>query len=95
MAEEGGCDIYWKYDPHNYGDFLYEEVYIDAFGNDDIENIGGYSTKEEAIAILNEFFKTSFDKLDDFYPLCEEYEEDHEDSFISIHEFEKCDKLYD
>lgn len=95
MAEESGCEIYWKYDPNNYGDFLYEEVYIDAFGNDDIENIGGYSTKEEAIAILNEFFKTSFDKLDDFYPLCEEYENDHEDCFIGLHEFEIDNVLQD
>ncbi len=94
-AEEGGCEIFWIYDPHNYGDFKDEEVYIDASGDNKVEDICGYYTKKTAIEILNEFFGTSFEKLEDFETLCEEYESEHEDSFISIHEFEFDNELGD
>jgi len=95
VAEESGCEVYWIYDPHNYGDFKDEKVYIDSYGNNKAEEIGGYYTEETAIETLNKFFKTSFNKLDDFYPLCEEYEEENEDSFIGIHEFEIDNVLQD
>lgn len=89
IAEESGCDVYLIYDPNNHKDFTDNEVYIDAYGDNEAENICGYYKTQDAIDVLNNFFSTNCNELDDFSALCEEYENEHEDSFINIHVFSK------
>lgn len=86
FAEEPDCELYWVCDPHGYGDFLDEQVYIDGSGDSKAENICGYYTMTDTVEILNRFFKTSFDSIEPFYQLCEDYMENNgDDVFLSIH----------
>lgn len=95
FAEECGCEIFWIYDPKDYKDFTNEEVWIDAGGDYDVEKISGYYTRFDAINILNEFFKTNYENIDEYETLCRDYEDEHEDSFIDIHVFEINNELQD
>ena len=94
-AEECGCEIYWIYDPRNYGDFAVDQVHIDSYGNDELEELDGYYTTDDAIKKLNKLFGTDIDNIDGFQRLCEEYEDDHEDCFIGVHVFERDDEMQD
>ena len=98
-AEEPGCELYWIYDPNDYGDFLNEEVYIDSFGDNEVDKLSGYYTRDIAIRILNDFFHTTLEKLEDFYPLCNQYNDNwddiYDDWYINIHEFEIIKTLRD
>lgn len=96
-AEECECEIYWIYDPHGYGDFDYDQVYIDAYGSSDLDNISGYYTEEQAIKVLNNFLHTNYNKLDSLIKECETFNEEHEedDWFISVHRFEYNNELQD
>lgn len=89
-AEEPGCGIYWIYDPNGYGDFLNDEVYIDSYGNIELDSINDYYRKADAVEVLNDFFKTELGRIEDFIPLCERYNEEHEedDYYINVHTFE-------
>lgn len=96
-AEERGCEIYWIYDPHGYGDFDYDQVYIDAYGSSGLDNISGYYTEEQAIRKLNAFLDTNYNELEDLIKECETFNEEHEedDWFISVHRFEFDNELQD
>lgn len=96
-AEECGCEIYWIYDPHGYGDFDYDQVYIDAYGSSDLDDISGYYTEEQAIRKLNAFLDTNYNELEDLVKECETFNEEHEedDWFISVHRFEFDNELED
>ena len=95
-AEEPGCDIYWIYDPNGYNYFK-DEVYIDAWGTDELENISGYYSEEQAVDVLNEFFGTQYRNISNFSSLCEAYNEEHEqdDCSIYVHLFERDNVLQD
>lgn len=95
-AEESGCEIYWIYDPHNHKYFI-DEVYIDAYGTEELDDMDRYCSEGEAIECLNKFFHTDLDNLSDFQTLCEDYNEKHEqdDCFISFHRFEIDNELQD
>lgn len=85
-AEECGDEIYWVCDPHGYGDFKENEIYIDSSGDRETEDICGYYTMEDAIDVLNKFFGTSYEEIDPFYELAEDYiEENGDDILFSIH----------
>ena len=98
-AEEPGCELYWVYDPNNYGDFTDEDVYIDSFGDNEVDRLSGYYSREAAVRLLNSFFHTELEKLEDFYPLCDRYNETqddfYDDWYVNIYEFEKIQTLRD
>ncbi len=95
-AEEPGCEIFWIYDPHNYNCFN-EEVYIDSYGNMELDELDGYYKEQDAIKYLNEFFNTQFESLDSFKSLCEDYNDQYAelDCYIGVHRFEIDNEVYE
>lgn len=93
VAEEPGCQIYWIYDPHGYNDLTDENVKIDSYGSPETNSINGYYSESDAIDILNEFFKTTFSNINDFWPLCKKYNDEHDYGRIYVHVFNVDNEL--
>jgi hypothetical protein len=93
IAEETGCQIYWIYDPNGYNDFTDENVKIDSYGSPETNSINGYYSENDAVDILNEFFKTTFSNINDFWPLCNKYNDEHDCSRIYVHVFNVDNEL--
>ena len=93
-AEEPGCNLFWIYDPKNYGDFDEDKIYLDVDLGDGVY-FSEYTTEEGALESLNKALQTNAPSLAAIDVICEEYMSEHEDSFIRISEFEKITRLDD
>lgn len=98
FSEEPGMEIYEIYDPDDLF-FSEKEVYVDAYGSEDIEELMEYRSKSELIPELQKLLNT---EESDFNKLCElvgEYvekkeKEGEEDIYLSIHEIKRLNEPY-
>lgn len=97
IADEPGCELYWIYDPNDYEDFTVDEVSIDAWGTPELEEMCEWVHKDEAIKMLQRFFKTNVSSLSKLKEMCEEYNNENSDGAvgINIHEYEIDNVLQD
>ena len=95
MAEECGCELYWIYDPENYGDYDNEEVYLDTWSDNDDSfcSLSGYYTEEAALELLRRELSPNINNYEQACQICENYNDD--EHHVALHRFEYIDELTD
>lgn len=101
LAEEIGLELYEIYDP--YGDFT-EKYYVDVWvdGEDEeneklcrLQDHICYDTDKELIVALQDLLETEESNLSTLIEKARNYPFKSEDSYISIHEYERLNNLDD
>lgn len=97
-AEEVGCGVYEIYDTANLGFYDDCEYKIDAYGyygSTDISCYYGDYTKEGLIETLQELLETDDTDLATLISECERINQQENDSYMGIFEYDRTEELYE
>lgn len=86
IAEEPSNLVYINND--ELGEFFPNKFVIDGFDEENDDYVGDYFTSlDEALKWLSNFFKKEIKTLEEAEALCNEYNSTHEEGYITINEF--------